>query len=43
MKGAYADKNRLKPYRQMKWMAKGIADRLPGQKKTREPSVQTEA
>jgi hypothetical protein len=36
-------KAQLKPYRQAKWMLKGVVDRLPGKDKTREPSVQTEA
>jgi len=36
-------KSQIKAYRQAKWMVKGVTDRLPGQKKTREPSVQTEA
>jgi len=34
----------VKAYRSLKWMGKGVKDRLPGGKpKTREPTVQTEA
>ncbi|WVW81245.1 hypothetical protein I302_103236 [Kwoniella bestiolae CBS 10118] len=33
----------VKAYRSAKWMMRGVKDRLPGQKKTREPTVQTEA
>jgi hypothetical protein len=29
-------KSQIKAYRQAKWMVKGVTDRLPGQKKTRE-------
>lgn len=30
-------------YRSAKWMKRGLVDRLPGRKKTREPTVQSEA
>ncbi|WWC97592.1 hypothetical protein V866_004476 [Kwoniella sp. B9012] len=33
----------VKAYRSAKWMMRGVKDRLPGQKKSREPTVQTEA